>query len=1637
MRKKMLSIFLALCLALSLLPTAVFAEEPEAPAEPEEVMEPVEETQEPETVLAEAGAAYGDGQTEAANEAKIGGKEFATLKEAVDAAEDGNTIILLADVTATTSDNSVAIDKAVTLELAGHSLIAKEYGWYSLKAEITVKNGTVSYEKSDGLSISAPVTITDCTLTGSTGSAVKLSSGGSLTANNCTFEMTGNGSAAINGTADQVRLNNCTVKGGTSTYAINLDSNDALLKDCTVSGGTFETIYAAVSNAGGTFTVNGGSITANAGKPAASITWNSKGTLVMTGGVTVAGSVKMYGNPDNAGGHIRLEGGKYSADATLESNKPANVEVTGGFYTANSNVTDFVRAPYMVVANTDNTTKETYPKAIAAPAEGAVAYAADVEGGTSYMDIDDAISEADGKPILLLANVTLGSLPANTVINAQNKSVTYNGSLAQLVSTGAELSNVGTLTVNDGTIGGFTMEGKQITAGFVPEALRAVVVKYIPDNYSIGDQSSSSGKVAATSSFGATIGRTGYETLVNALSVACQNDTSSGQVNDVVVMHKDDSSVLVSQAYATYTLDLNGHKLGSPDPNPNSSEPSYGFGIIPVKQTALSPNYANITLTDSATGGEIIGNDFGVVLNGEVLGAKLVLDGVKVTSTAGEGVYFPGQENSSLTIKSGTEITGSTGLGIKGGNVIIEDGAKITGTRETSVVPDAAVSSGISDLTGDAVYVECGYNFPLSLTIQGGCFSSKAGQMVRMLFAEKTEVEETVSITGGYFSAKPDSTYLAKNYYVQPSDQEGYSYMVSNSAVAQIGADKYGTLAEAVAAAEDNDTIKLLKDTSLDGKLYFPSKTVTLDLNGKTLTAARSIYIQENANVTIQGSTGTIALTNKATINITGFTTYENNGVHSPGTAIQSTLNLKSGTILNDSSSSNICLRGNGATLNMTGGTVRNTYRNGSFDGAFAIDGQGTRDGTLDNGGIIVNISGGTVESVQDCALYLPSDNTTTISGNAVIKGWCGIEIDSGKLEIKGGTIQSTYSGDGTRKYKDNGSGNYNFGTALAIVSKGSQSKTGYYGHMEIAISGGTFISPSYYAIDEYNLAHAQNPSVDNNKAYIDSLSITGGYFSGKTGAILSDNRTAFITGGRFTSDPTAYLAAEYLAVTEDYTTGGITYRYAVQEKKNDVAVVVAPPDVKTPENASADLIAVAAKMAEASKSTPAPKGLDTAANKVAQNTNLTSSDTSVKNALEKANIDTANKTVTIVVQPYLAVEVVDCVQEGAEAKLELNITPMYNTVATTAENPTTASSIVIGTNAAVVGSAKTMTVTTPVTITIPLPADFATENLKVQHTKSNGSVYYYQAVVEGETSKTAAFTVTHGFSKFVLKADNRTATVTFKNGETIVAENQSFTSLNVGDTLPTATKSGYSFSGWTFEGISGTYKTLTDDLLDALDGKTVTATAKFSSNSGGGGGGGGGGSSVVTPPTGWKNPFTDVDENDWCYDAVKYAVEKGLFNGTTDTTFSPDATMTRGMLVTVLYRLEGSPAVAASASFSDVAADSYCAKAVAWASANSIVNGFTEDTFAPNSNITREQMAAILYRYAQYKGMNAVTLEENLTAFPDADDISAYAVSAMNWAVGKQLITGKADGTLAPKGNATRAQVATILMRYCETVAK
>ena len=224
-------------------------------------------------------------------------------------------------------------------------------------------------------------------------------------------------------------------------------------------------------------------------------------------------------------------------------------------------------------------------------------------------------------------------------------------------------------------------------------------------------------------------------------------------------------------------------------------------------------------------------------------------------------------------------------------------------------------------------------------------------------------------------------------------------------------------------------------------------------------------------------------------------------------------------------------------------------------------------------------------------------------------------------------------------------------------------------------------------------------------------------------------------------------------------------------------------------------------------------------------------------------------------------------------------------------------------------------------------------------------------------------------------------------------------------------TKEGYTFGGWfTDKGC-----TLAYDFSSKVT-KNLTLYAKWEKTS--------------EEPD--KLPFEDVDETDWFYEAVKYAYENGLFNGTDDTTFAPDEQMTRAMLVAVLYRIEGEPAAGQENSFQDVAADAYYAGAAAWANENGIVLGYGENTFGPDDFISREQLAAILQRYTAYKN---VTVEEtgDLSQFVDAGEISPWAQDSIEWAVGAELLSGKDGGRLDPQGGTTRAEVATILQRFLE----
>lgn len=179
---------------------------------------------------------------------------------------------------------------------------------------------------------------------------------------------------------------------------------------------------------------------------------------------------------------------------------------------------------------------------------------------------------------------------------------------------------------------------------------------------------------------------------------------------------------------------------------------------------------------------------------------------------------------------------------------------------------------------------------------------------------------------------------------------------------------------------------------------------------------------------------------------------------------------------------------------------------------------------------------------------------------------------------------------------------------------------------------------------------------------------------------------------------------------------------------------------------------------------------------------------------------------------------------------------------------------------------------------------------------------------------------------------------------------------------------------------------------------------------------------------------FTDVSPREWYHPYVDYVVSHGLFGGTAENTFEPETPMTRAMLVTVLWRYEGEPDAPANP-FSDVIAGQWYTNAVSWASANGVVNGVGNSRFDPNGNITREQMAAILFRYAQKKNVDTGK-RGDLSGFPDAYRVSDYAEAPLQWCVGEGIINGS-DGKLLPQGNATRAQVATILTRYIENIVE
>ena len=789
---------------------------------------------------------------------------------------------------------------------------------------------------------------------------------------------------------------------------------------------------------------------------------------------------------------------------------------------------------------------------------------------------------------------------------------------------------------------------------------------------------------------------------------------------------------------------------------------------------------------------------------------------------------------------------------------------------------------------------------------------------------------------------------------------------VSNFFSAKVGDNLYTSLKAAVSAASAGQTVTLLKDT----KEGIPvSKNLTIDLGGKTLTG---VDLTNSAGkyerIALVADNGTVTVQNG---NIDGRV----NAYDASKLTIAADVTIKNSYNGGDTYDCFGIVVWGDAANNKTPELVLNgkvTLEKGGI--AISTNGNDTS-----NAQITIN-KGAVVSSNEDGAIYLPSGKL--IMNGGTISGPTGIQICAGSANINSdfqlndGTVIAT--GDDLRTSKGTGDGLIPDGAAISVVNRGYPN-----GVPTVTINGGFFSSAKNDAVLAYNWNAGTASEWTDAKSHV---SITKGYF---------------------TSDPTAYVATNYYTVPSDKD----GYTYMVSDQPLNTASIF----VKDQTEATVD-----------SKIEPesASKITNVISKANVDGTAEAISDSGKTAILNAAKVDSTNKDNKIIIDVKVTVTATaaNLTDNSATSSITFSAAPVA-TVTLNNGNPSTEIPV---SNDYLNGK--------EITVTLPLPDGFVPAQIK--HTSTDGSVEYFLRekkrganVFTYDAENNLAILKITKFSTFEVSGTQtyvEPSSGSGNSGSTTYAVNvNAATNGAVAADKKTASKgttvtvTASPSKGYVVDAVKVVDKDSKDVAVTGKDGKyvftmpgsAVTVTGTFKAET----------------PAPVALPFTDVKSGNWFYDAVKYAYAQGLMTGTSATTFAPNGTMNRAMIVTVLYRLEKSPAVTGASKFTDVPAGQWYSDAVAWAAANKIVNGYDETTFGPMNAVTREQMAAILFRYEQYKGLENVTLEENLNRFPDQNKISAYAIPALQWAVGQKIINGNADGTLDPTGTATRAQVAQI----------
>ena len=1102
----------------------------------------------------------------------------------------------------------------------------------------------------------------------------------------------------------------------------------------------------------------------------------------------------------------------------------------------------------------------------------------------------------------------------------------------------------------------------------------------------------------------AKIGDQGYSTLQAAIEAATNTQT-------ITLLSDIDLARTISVSNKTITLNLDGHKLyNTADLWDLPAKKDHNWSLISVRGTG------NLTITGNGT-----------------LQAK-----------ENDCYAVDVQDGSTLTIENGTLVGNIHAVYVQEGTAYIKGG--------TYRVQQKYPQTGKEDEFVLNLYDTNRSNGTAKMTVTGGTFAN---------------------FNPANCQAEGANTNFCAEGYSTKQEDENYTVM---GPVAAIGEHNYATLSVAVEAA-GNKTVTLLKDVTED--LVIPAdKTVTLNLNGKKLTNVSSNTITNNGTLTITGE-GTVdnvthakaAIYNKGTVTLNGGTYDRSNedGVDADNAGTNTYYTILNHGKMTVDSSVTVRNKGHHSSLFENGYYSQNS-KDGIDNPTLTIT-SGTYEGGLNtiknDDDATLTINGGTFTNYTQAAFQ--NHGTATVTAGSFIANSkyaidnCGCDAthDPGKLEISGGTfngtlyIRSAYSNVTISDGYFNGSISKTGGTLTITGGYFTTDPTPYCGTKDgKQLTGVASKDSSYpYTVGEKN--------AESKPATVDSATVPANTTSTDATVIAAANS---ISGASVTNNNATEAATRDIA-NKNQITGESTIIVDNQEKTVKEALTTA---ISTEANKPSDSnpvtivyqtyvdVTVTDAKKDSSNLTELTVNLTPMYRVVATTKNVT--DIKVKgdsgvidneaNAIlienaKKLNVPAQAYEVTLALPSGFAINgaklsikhtkgssveyYTGTVSEASSSSEDLK--PIFVTFTTNGFSPfviyaasANVASIGDGANQKVyptlqaavdaVQNGETINVTgTDLSATVSGSKTFKVTGQTVNLTAAPG----YSLTNSGDT-----YTVSHqssggpGSSGGSISAPTTYAVNVNAATNGAVAADKKTAAKGATVTVTASPSKGY-----VVDAVKVVDKDGKDVAVTEKDGKyvftmpasAVTVTGSFKAET----------------PAPVALPFTDVKSGNWFYDAVKYAYVQGLMTGTSATTFAPNGTMNRAMIVTVLYRLEKSPAVTGASKFTDVPAGQWYSDAVAWAAANKIVNGYDETTFGPMNAVTREQMAAILFRYEQVKGLENVTLEENLNRFPDQNKISAYAIPALQWAVGQKIINGNADGTLDPTGTATRAQVAQI----------